>query len=178
MYFPPNVPKKRAFWGFVRIAFIVAAVVLWCDEHSKVQQLLAKSSTSVQVNVPQQAPPQIQVNLPPQVSSFPPEQAFFGPDGAPGIGNYSFGKYVAVSSNCKNFSQSVPAEDAMCWMRAFFVDTKLNSQKQAVVSEAVQDDKFSQFEKEKKSLKNDQRLLWHRDNLALERRPPDFLIPR
>ena len=39
MYAPAKATDKRVFWGWVRIAFVVAAVLLWWDEHSKVKQL-------------------------------------------------------------------------------------------------------------------------------------------
>jgi hypothetical protein len=42
MYFLPveaESRKKQIFWAFVRIAFVVAAVVLWLDERTKVTSL-------------------------------------------------------------------------------------------------------------------------------------------
>lgn len=43
MYWPAKTTEKRAFWGWVRIAFVVAAVLLWVDEHAKVGQLQANA---------------------------------------------------------------------------------------------------------------------------------------
>jgi hypothetical protein len=59
MYFPPQADSRRVFWRWVRIAFILAAVLLWVDEHSKVTQLTAQL-TSAKSN---QSP--IQVHVPP-----------------------------------------------------------------------------------------------------------------
>jgi len=56
MYHPAAAESKRIFWCFVRIAFVISAVLLWSDEHDKVTQLLSK---------PQ--PPIVQVTLPPQL---------------------------------------------------------------------------------------------------------------
>src|SRR5438105_15767297 len=36
MYWPATAQSPRVFWAFVRIAFVLAAVILWLDEHSKV----------------------------------------------------------------------------------------------------------------------------------------------
>jgi hypothetical protein len=49
MYLPPKIPKKKHFWAVVRIAFVIAAVVLWCDEHAKVLQL--QRSDPVQIRL-------------------------------------------------------------------------------------------------------------------------------
>jgi hypothetical protein len=54
MYFPAKVEDRKVFWAFVRIAFVLSAIFLWCDEHNKVMQLSGK---------PQQ--PILQVTLPP-----------------------------------------------------------------------------------------------------------------
>jgi len=35
MYFPTRVGQKKTFWGFVRIAAIVALIIVWRNEHSK-----------------------------------------------------------------------------------------------------------------------------------------------
>src|ERR1039457_6354973 len=40
MYWPTALPPKPLFWSFVRIAFVIAAALLWWDEHQKVLQLL------------------------------------------------------------------------------------------------------------------------------------------
>src|SRR5262249_18070545 len=36
MYKPPKAGERPVFWGFVRIAFVISAVLLWVDEHGKV----------------------------------------------------------------------------------------------------------------------------------------------
>jgi hypothetical protein len=39
MYWPSKVNERKTFWVWARIAFVVAAILLWADEHSKVGQL-------------------------------------------------------------------------------------------------------------------------------------------
>jgi hypothetical protein len=68
MYVPAKANDKKTFWAFARIAFVLAAVLLYLDEQSKVKQLLAKQTpTPIQITV-QPA----QVVLPPPVT---PSQA-------------------------------------------------------------------------------------------------------
>src|ERR1017187_441406 len=54
MYWPAKTTDKRAFWGFARIAFVIALILLWADEHSKVVQLADQKphQPTIQVNVP------------------------------------------------------------------------------------------------------------------------------
>ncbi len=52
MYWPAQATRRRVFWGWVRIAFIIAAVMLWLDEHSKVTQL-ANEAVIMTVNCDQ-----------------------------------------------------------------------------------------------------------------------------
>ena len=40
MYAPAKAADKKVFWGWVRIAFILAACLSWWNEHSKVGELL------------------------------------------------------------------------------------------------------------------------------------------
>ena len=136
--------------GFVFLACFLA----WRSEYENTKPPIAQP---IQVNVPSQAPPQVNVNVPASTVNIPPEEAYFGPDGAPSLGSYFFGKYVAVTSSSKNFSPSVPAEDAMVWARAFPVDTTLTSQDQPIVTLLVQDQKFAEFEKSLPSLRKGQR---------------------
>ncbi len=44
MYAPSKIGDKRTFWGFVRIAFVIAAVLLYLDEHTKVTQFQSRYS--------------------------------------------------------------------------------------------------------------------------------------
>jgi hypothetical protein len=46
MYWPTALPPRRIFWSFVRIAFVIAAALLWSDEHQRVTQLLTAKSES------------------------------------------------------------------------------------------------------------------------------------
>lgn len=36
MYWPAAAQSRKVFWGWVRVAFVFALVILWFDEHSKV----------------------------------------------------------------------------------------------------------------------------------------------
>jgi len=49
MYFPAKATERKVFWGFVRIAFVIAAALLWFDEHTKVEQLLTAAQPSFRV---------------------------------------------------------------------------------------------------------------------------------
>ena len=51
MYRPASAGDKRLFWGFVRIAFIIAAALLWADEHEKVSQLENKLKELTSANL-------------------------------------------------------------------------------------------------------------------------------
>jgi hypothetical protein len=51
MYRPAIADSKRVFWGFVWIAFVVSAVLLWFDEHSKVAQLSNAKVASQAINI-------------------------------------------------------------------------------------------------------------------------------
>jgi hypothetical protein len=44
MYLPAKAADKKVFWGFVRIAFVVALVVLLWNEHDKVNELSKMAS--------------------------------------------------------------------------------------------------------------------------------------
>ena len=53
MYAPPRTAQRQTFWAFVRIAFVVAAVLLWFDEHAKVVRLSSiDSQQPIKINVP------------------------------------------------------------------------------------------------------------------------------
>jgi hypothetical protein len=56
MYHPPAAPSKRVFWGFVRIAFVLAALILWLDEHSKVVTGPIPPLTVIPPSAPEQKP--------------------------------------------------------------------------------------------------------------------------
>jgi hypothetical protein len=44
MYYPSKLDEKKTFWAWSRIAFVVAAVLLWTNERHKVNQLQSRSS--------------------------------------------------------------------------------------------------------------------------------------
>jgi len=74
MYHPAVAEQKRVFWAFVRIAFIVSAVILWVNEHEKVNQLLSASNAKqspIVVNVPPISVPPAQVIVTPRAESKP-----------------------------------------------------------------------------------------------------------
>jgi hypothetical protein len=66
MYFPAKAEGKKLFWGFARIAFVIAAILLWSNEHDKVSQLAALKSEKPTFNVP---PAQVVVIPPSQPTS-------------------------------------------------------------------------------------------------------------
>jgi hypothetical protein len=39
MYFPAKAKERSVFWAWVRIAVVIAAIILWTNEHSKVSEL-------------------------------------------------------------------------------------------------------------------------------------------
>jgi hypothetical protein len=43
MYLPAHLDRGKTFWAWSRIAFVIAAVLLWADEHSKVSELQANA---------------------------------------------------------------------------------------------------------------------------------------
>jgi hypothetical protein len=99
----------------------------------------------IQVNIPPQPAPQVQITVPPP--NIPPEMAYFGSGGPVIIARYALGQYIAINVLCRNFSQLVPAQKAVCWLKSFIIDTKPNSQNQLVVPVPIQDEMYKQFEK-------------------------------
>jgi hypothetical protein len=156
-----KMPKWAYATTFLGVFLLVSFFLTWRDEHTealKIPVLQAQlQDRDKQIKDLKEKPPQFEVNVPSTVVNIPGQQAYFGPDGAPSIGNYGFGQYIAVGGKCKNFSLYVPAENAMCWIKAFSVDTKPNSENQPVVTQAVEDDHFSQFQKSLGPLRNGQR---------------------
>jgi hypothetical protein len=154
MYFPPKAGERSVFWSWVRIAFIVAAVLLWWDEHSKVKQLSAAA--------PQ---PTIQVNTPPAVVNSPPQTAYMkAHDPQIVVGSYKLGGNWAVSVECENTSQTVIAQEAVCQDGLHVVKTTPNAFKQPVVDKSIQDEEYLKFRKEMDSAKPNRRNYGPGDN--------------
>ncbi len=138
MYAPAKAGERRVFWAWVRIAFIVAAVLLWWDEHSKVQQLSAATSQ-----------PTILVNTPPAVVNSPPQTAYIkAHDPGVVISSYLLGGNWAVSVECENTSQTVIAQDAVCRTALRVVKTRPNVFKQPVVDQSIEDEEYLKFRTE------------------------------
>jgi hypothetical protein len=137
MYAPAKASEKRVFWAWVRIAFIVAAVLLWWDEHSKVKQLSPKSEQPIQINVP------------PSVVNSPPQTAYIASlDPMVVLGTYKIGGNWAVSEDCKNTSPSVVAQSVACVQGLRIAKTKPNVFKQPTVEQSIQDNLYLQFRKD------------------------------
>ncbi len=137
MYAPAKATEKRVFWAWVRIAFIVAAVLLWWDEHSKVKQLSSASK------------PTIQINTPPAVINSPPRTAYIkAHDPGVVLGSYKLGGNWAVSVECENTSPTVIAQEASCRDALRVVETIPNVFRQPVVEKSVEDGAYLNFRKE------------------------------
>ncbi len=78
MYLPARADDKRVFWGFVRVAFVIAAVLLWSDEHDKVTQL-SKQPAQAKVEVNNNVPPP-EVILTPAPPDHPKDSIFLDCD--------------------------------------------------------------------------------------------------
>ena len=148
MYLPAKATDQRIFWAWVRIAFVIAAVLLWVDEHSKVGQLSTELSTAkaekqpVQLNVPP-------INVPPAQVVISPQMAYMSSNGSAIVASsYKIGGHVAVSSGCKNLSPSAVAENASCVVGLHLVDTELNPAKQPIVTEATEEKGYKEFQRE------------------------------
>ncbi len=141
MYVPAKANERRVFWAWVRIAFVVAIVLLWWDEHSKVKQLNAQ--LAVKPGQP------MQINVPPAVINSPPQTAYVASlDPMVVLGTYKIGGNWAVSNECKNTSTSVVAKDVACVQGLRIAKTERNVFKQPIVSQSVQDDLYLQFRKD------------------------------
>lgn len=157
MYAPTKAGEKRTFWAWVRIAFIVAAVLLWWDEHSKVKQLTSQLSSkpeqTVQVNVPP-------INIPAPIVNLPPQAAYVSSvDVGVVVPNYKIGGNWAVTEKCQNISPSGIADDAACVQGVRVADTKPNIFKQPIVPEAVEERLYQEFQKELATVKPQRRTL-------------------
>jgi hypothetical protein len=120
MYAPAKATDKKVFWGFVRVAFVIAAVLLWWDEHSKVQDLLRISASGPRAYVEST------------------ELGVIAP-------SYHIGGKWALANTCKN-SSSVVAEDATCIRWIGFVKTAPNGGSPFVLSDE-QERAYQDFER-------------------------------
>jgi hypothetical protein len=146
MYAPTKASERQVFWSWVRIAFVVAAVLLWWDERSKVRQLT--SQLAAQPGQP------VQINVPPAVINSPPETAYIAArDPMVVLGTYKVGGNWAVSEECKNTSTSVVARAVACVQGLRIARTEPNVFKQPIVTQSVQEDLYLQFQKDIASAK-------------------------
>jgi hypothetical protein len=116
----------------------------WRDQYDRATS--TATAPTIQVNVPQQPP--AQVNVPAPIVNFPSEQAYISSSETRIFSDYyKINGQWAISDNCKNLSRSVVAEDAVCipWMTS--ADTDFNSMHQAIVSKGNEDKAYAEFEK-------------------------------
>src|SRR5271157_5391479 len=93
-------------------------------------------------------PAQVQVNMPAPVVNIPSQMAYMSSsDLGIVVSSYKIGGNLAVSGTCKNISPSVIAEDVGCVRALRLVPTKLNPINQPIVTEAVQEKQYREFEK-------------------------------
>jgi len=137
MYAPPTANQRRVFWGWVRVAFVLAIALLWVDEHTKVIQLTAELQDR---------------QKPIQVTS-PPKMAYMAPVGNGIVPSaYKIGGYVLAGTGCKNLSDSEVAENVSCIAGLRVVATTINKANQATVLQSTEDEQYAQFEKDASSL--------------------------
>lgn len=124
----------------ILLAFVFfACFQAWRDQYeiaTKINQPPPVQITN-QVNVP---------STPAPVINFPPQMAYMASTDI-GLVIPKLGDPIGVSNTCKNMSQSIPAEHAVCWKHVDVVDTIPNAFKQPIVAVTVQDKMFAQFEK-------------------------------
>jgi len=73
MYLPAAAGKQKMLWGFVRVAFVIAAFLAYADEHQKVSDLSRDRPIQVNVSAIKVPPAQVVVNSSPPAS--PPDAA-------------------------------------------------------------------------------------------------------
>jgi hypothetical protein len=148
---------KMPKWAFVAVFggvfLLVSFFLAWRDQYHEAQKVPTLQQ-QVQGQERQIAdlkakPPQLQVNMPPAVVNIPSQMAYMAVTGLGVVATeYKVGGRWAVSGACKNISPSIIAENTACVRGVRVVDTALNSLKQPVVSEAVQEKTWKQFQRD------------------------------
>ena len=125
----------------------LACFLAWRQEYERASGI--GQGTAVQVNIPQQAPPQVNVNVPPAVVNIPAQMAYMSStDVAVVAPSYKIGGNWAITQTFKNISPSVVAEDAAIIQEVKITDTTRNFFKQPIVPVANQDQFYKQFQKD------------------------------
>jgi hypothetical protein len=125
----------------------------WRDQYLRVISL--PPATAIQVNVPQQPAPQVQVSVPGPVVNFPQQMAYLtSQDEQLVTSAYKIGGNWVINSSCINTSPSVVAEDGSCARAVYFVNTTRNSLNQPVVELIEQENAYKKFKKDLTSEKN------------------------
>jgi hypothetical protein len=152
-----TMPKWAYGVLYLGVFLLVSFFLAWRDQYHEAQRVPVLQSQledrDHQISDLKNKPAQIQVNVPGTVVNLPSQMAYIEQSEI-GIVDPKIGAPVAVTTTCKNSSTSIPAENVACWRHLEIVDTKFNSLNQPIVSEIVQDNAYSRFEKEVKRLKD------------------------
>jgi hypothetical protein len=141
-----RMPKWAYASTFLGVFLLVSFFLAWREQYQEAQKLPALESQLQEkdktIQQLKEKPPQVQVNIPGQMAYMS------STDIGVVLDSYRIGGNFVVSTTCKNLSTSVVAEDAACVRGLRVVSTKLNAQKQPVVTTEVQDATYRQFQKD------------------------------
>jgi hypothetical protein len=129
--------------GVLFLFIFIACFRAWDIEYSKGK---TDNRPSVVINVPQQPPPQVQVNAPATGAGPRPEGAYLSSiQIVIFTEEYRIGGHWAIKDTCKNLSNSVVARDRVCMISLQIVDTTTNQFNQAIVSREVEDHAYHTY---------------------------------
>lgn len=149
-----TLPKKAYGAIFIGVFLLAAFFLAWQDEYHRANdfdaQLRAKpSNPTILLNVPQQAPPQVNVNVPPPVVNIPAQMAYMtSTDVGIVAPNYKIGGNWAITQTIKNISTSSVAENAANIQGIRIADARPNVYKQPIVTETTEEQIYRQFQKD------------------------------
>ncbi len=150
-----KMPKKAYAAIFVVGCLLVSFFLVWRDQY---REALRVPSLEQQIAALRDKPPQIQVTVPTPVVNIPPEMAYMSSaDIGIVVPYYRIGGILVVSATCQNISPSIVAENASCVRQIRVVDTKLNALNQPIVTQAVQDKTYRQFQIDVTSIEIDRK---------------------
>lgn len=146
-----TMPKWAYAVLYVGVFLLVSFFLAWREQYHEAQRVPVLQSQlegkDKEIKQLKEQPAQVQVYVPPSVVNLPPQMAYMASTHI-GLIDYRIGNRIAVSSECKNLSQSIPAEDAACGLvGTYVVDVAWNEMKQPIVAVTVQDKIYSLFEK-------------------------------
>jgi hypothetical protein len=152
-----KMPKWAYATVFLGVFLLVSFFLTWREQYQIAQQVPTLQSQlrdrENQIQALRDKPAQVQVNVPPAIINFPPQMAYMSSsDLGVVLTSYKIGGNVAVNGTCKNISPTVIAEEAACVRGLRVVNTKLNPANQPIVTEAVQDKTYREFEKSLKTI--------------------------